>query len=169
MIAIYADTSRIRLYLELEKVTMKKTIRFNGKTGLIAIVLFIGLSVLRIFTLSEIVDANLKRDLSLRLSSSTDGDFMKSLEEGKRNNDFSNMEQAIDQFKNPITFQSIRASSSLREWSNNQVTIVKVIYAPTGNSKHKEKTEYLRYIKRATGTWEYKGRSSSLSYYMNFL
>lgn len=146
----------------------QKTFHYSGGAGIIALLVAIGFAGVQFLSLSQIQDPALKEDLQLRLAGRQQLSFEDKLELAKAKGDFTDLAAEADTLQEPVHIHSISGSSPLLSWSNKKEVIVRVEYSPHSGVKSPRKLAYVKYYKRALGSWEYRSMSSTVSYYMNF-
>jgi hypothetical protein len=138
----------------------------NGKNGIIALgVVVLAVSV-RLLTLGNTDDPALREAVRAELRNSLGGQLGAALDAMPEGDPEAAAEIAAMASEDSIRIHATSVSKPLLSFSSSAKTVVKVEYELPGNG---HQTAYWRFRHSMVGGWQYRGRGSAVSYYLNFL
>jgi len=146
----------------------KATIPINGRTGVIALMLVIGMAFFRFQSLTSTDDLNLKQKILIELQSDSGNEVSKLLTEHAQDRDLTRLANQVQQLASePANIYSVSVSKSLLTFSSSDKAVVKVEFSLPGNSKRQ--TRYYRARDSIVGGWTIQSETTFLAYLLNFI
>ena len=148
-------------------------IKLNGWQGIIAVIIVIGLILLRLATFSDSSnDDELIRELEFQLMTEYFPDDVAHLKAVYESGDEAELEETIESVTTTeLTIISVQTSSPLLRFKSNEKVIVKVVYSLDDAYGNRQRgTKYYHFQHGLLGgTWRYRYTVGALSYYLNFI
>jgi hypothetical protein len=144
---------------------MEQTIKFNGISGIIALVAVIGFVLFRIATMGNNTDPDLEKAVRQELLSDSAGASVETLKAMWKNRTLGKDSiKKLDPFN--IDILKLSSSQPLFSTSSNERVIVYVKYMIPSRSEPMER--YMEFTHYALGNrWRYNYDTSNISYYFN--
>jgi len=147
-------------------------INLSGGPGVIALVAVVIFFVVQVLSPSKSTDEQLTEAVRTHLSYKLSDYNMNKIAEMQKSGDYSDAESLLETAnKENITIYSMTISKPVLSWGSLEKVIVKVEFSlPEAFDGGKKQTEYQRFRYTALDSrWSHKGRSSVISFYLNFL
>ncbi len=145
-------------------------IQLSGWQAIIAIVVLIGVVVVRLMTLNDISD---NKDLMKHIDTLLMDEYSPYVAEKMRvavdTGDNSKIEKAANSVTTTkVNIVSVQASYPILKFSLPKDVVIKVVFSLDDATETGEKRTTYYLFKRGVFGWQYKYITSSLSYYLNF-
>ena len=145
-------------------------IQLTGWQAIIALVVFIGVIVIRLMTLSDMRD---DKDLMKQIDTLLMDEYSPYVAEKMRDAVDKGEKDEIENAANSVTttkvnIVSVQASYPIFKFSLPKDVVIKVVFSLDDATETGEKRTIYYLFKRGVFGWQYQYITSSLSYYLNF-
>ncbi len=148
----------------------EKEIKLTGWQAVIGGVVLIGIVSFRAATFDEQTsNEKLVKEIELQLSAEYLTEHVERMKQMYESGDDENLGEYATSTK--LNIKSLEVSAPLFDFASTQDVVVKVVWSLDNSSGNLQGgTEYYRYSHGLIGnTWRYEGRSTSVSFYLNFM